>query len=92
MVNSPANYPHLRLNVIYEAHRAAHTAPLLVKTSKPRKKKVRQKDIEALRDRAESVEGSEVPENIIANVQGEIPIRPYTPDTAGIPPEGFNGA
>ena len=71
---TPANYPHLRLNVIYEAARAVHTAPLLVKTSKPRKKKVRQNEVKALKARVESVEGSEVPENII-NTAGEAYIK-----------------
>ncbi len=59
---SPPNYPHLRLSAIYEAARTAYTAPLLVKTSKPRKKKVRPAEVEALKHRVESVEGSEVPE------------------------------
>ena len=79
-MKSPEYYPHLRLNVIYEAARAVYTADKLVKTSKPRKKKVKPKEVEALKHRVESVEGAEVPEVGFAM------------DTAGLPPEGFNGA
>jgi len=71
---SPPNYPHERLQAIYAAEHALRTASMVLKTSKPRKKKVRQKEIEALKHRAESVEGSEVPETII-NTLGEAPIQ-----------------
>lgn len=70
---SPADYPHAELNATYSANRAAYTEPLLVKTRKPRKKKVKAKEVEALKDRAESIEGSEVVETII-NTGGELPI------------------
>lgn len=75
----------------YAAKRAIHTAECIIKTSKPRKKKVRQKEVEALKHRAESIEGNEAVETIITS-GGEQPIapRPSAPDTAGIPPEGFN--
>jgi len=46
----------------FAADRAKHTAECIIKTSKPRKKKVKQKEVEALKHRVESVEGSEVPE------------------------------
>jgi len=100
---SPPNYPHLRLSAIYEAARAAYTAPLLVKTSKPRKKKVKQKEIEALKHRVESVEGSEVPEIAFNETEmgrteqeaqnpttGSLEVE-FAMDTAAIPPAGFNG-
>lgn len=48
---------------IYSAQRTAHTASLLRKLSKPRKKKVRQKEVEALKHREEAVEG-DLPESI----------------------------
>lgn len=82
-----------RKQEIYSAGRAIHTAACIIKTSKPRKKKVRQKEVEALKARVESIEGNEVVETIITSSgEGYIMPRPSAPDTAGIPPQGFNGA
>ena len=63
-----------RKQVEYAATRKAHTESCIIKTSKPRKSKPKKKDIAGLKDRAESVEGSEVPENII-NTAGEAYIK-----------------
>lgn len=59
-----------RKQEIYAAGRAAHTAECIIKTSKPRKSKPKKKEIAGLKDRAESIEGSEVVETII-NTLGE---------------------
>ena len=67
-----------RKQEIYAGIRAVHTAECIVKTHKPRKKKVRSTEVEKLKHRVESVEGSEVPQVEFAM------------DTAGIPKEGFN--
>ena len=72
---APEFYPHLELSAIYSAKRKARTDSCIIKTSKPRKKKVRQKEVEALKARVESIEGSEVVENIITS-GGEQPIAP----------------
>jgi hypothetical protein len=58
----------------YAKGRSEYTAEWLVKTSKPRKKKVRPAEVEKLKNRVESVEGSEVVETII-NTLGEAPIQ-----------------
>jgi hypothetical protein len=88
MVEAPEHYPHERLQAIYAAQRAAYTADKLRVTAKPRKKKVKQKEVEALKHRVESVEGSEVPENLV-NTLGEAPIQ----DKAEVSMQHlFNGA
>jgi hypothetical protein len=101
---SPPNYPHLRLSAIYEAARTAYTADKLRVTAKPRKKKVRQKEVEALKHRVESVEGSEVPEIAFneaemglgsekAVSEGDNKVEDsFAMDTAAIPAQGFQGA
>jgi len=83
-----------RKQQIYSAGRKVHTDSCIVKTSKPRKSKPKKKEIAGLKDRVESIEGSEVPENII-NTLGQAYIQPVTEfamDTAAVPKQGFQGA
>ena len=91
---SPEAYPHARLRAIYEAARAAYTAPLLIKTNKPRKKKVRPAEVEQLKHRIESVEGNDPIEIAFKPILtgATEPESNFAMDTAAIPPQGFQGA
>jgi hypothetical protein len=103
-IPAPEGYNHEGYQAEYAKARAEHTASMLIKTSKPRKKKVRPAEVEALKHRVESIEGSEVPEIAFNGAEmglgSEKAGKEYSSkaednfamDTAAIPPAGFNGA
>ena len=80
-----------RKNAEYMAYRAKYTAELLIKTAKPRKKKVKPAEVEALKHRAESIEGNEAVETIITS-GGEQPIAPRLEDLVEGKTPSFQGA
>lgn len=88
---APEFYPHERLDAIYAAKRKAHTDSCILKTKKPRKKKVKPAEVDALKHRVESVEGSEVVETIITS-SGEQPIAPRPEELPEGKTPSFNGA
>jgi len=89
-----------RKQQIYAQGRKAHTESCIVKTSKPRKSKPKKKEIAGLKNRVESIEGSEPVESILrasGMLEGEktiysSPEVEFAMDTAGMPKQGFQGA
>lgn len=88
---SPADYPHIELNQLFTATRMEKEKHMLINTRKPRKAKPNKKTKEALKDRVESIEGSDVVETVI-NATGEQPIKPRLEDLPEGKTPSFQGA